>query len=551
MRKKRTENGLSVRAISGTYVVILGIDMDQADCSGLLGFAIHRTDHTEDEAYWMEGIKTFAATDPGFVAGSTYSTREHPIQGFSWSDYSAKPGHDYTYRIEALFGTPTDLKSAGRVKVRISTESPERGDHDVYFNRGVAASQAYARRFGNRRPDDVGDAAFAWLSRGLFEATIGFIESATDSQYQLRVAAYEFHYKPVLVALKAAKQRGVDVKVVFDNRKASPGDKNDEAVRDAGISSLCTRRESNKSAISHNKFIVRVKAGVPEAVLTGGTNFSQGGIFGHSNVSHIVEEPAVAAEFLRYWDLLNADPPSSELRPKLTSTVTLPTGLPPVGTTSVFSPRSKSDALEYYAELGMKANDGLFATFAFGMNDIMQGVYQNSTAPLRYAVMEKKTRPMKVGPERTAEEAKIDVLRRMKENRFAIGSKLTSSKFDRWLSERDSGLNKNVQYIHNKFMLIDPLSSSPIVIAGSANFSDASCIANDENMLIIRNNNRVADIYIGEFMRLYSHHAFREFLEQNDSTTLSTSPSHLSTGAWWRGYFGDTSQSRQRQFFAG
>lgn len=69
MRKKRTENGLSVRAISGTYVVILGIDMDEADCSGLLGFAIHRTDHTEDEAYWMEGIKTFAETDPGFVAG--------------------------------------------------------------------------------------------------------------------------------------------------------------------------------------------------------------------------------------------------------------------------------------------------------------------------------------------------------------------------------------------------------------------------------------------------------------------------------------------------
>lgn len=178
MRRKQSADGLSVRAISGTYVVILGIDMKPADCSGLLGFAIHRTDHTEDEAYWMEGIKTFVATDPGFVAGSTYSTREHPIQGFSWSDYSAKPGHDYTYRIEALFGTPTALTSEGRVKVRIKTESPEGGSHDVYFNRGVAASQAYARRFGNRRPDEVGEAAFAWLSRGLYEATIGFIESA-------------------------------------------------------------------------------------------------------------------------------------------------------------------------------------------------------------------------------------------------------------------------------------------------------------------------------------------------------------------------------------
>ncbi len=551
MRKKRTDNGLTVRAISGTYVVILGIDMAEADCDGLRGFAIHRTDHTEDEANWMQGIKTFKETDPGFAAGSTYSTRQHPIQGFSWSDYSAKPGHDYTYRVEALFGSPADLRSEARTQVRISTESPEGGNHDVYFNRGVAASQAYAQRFGNRRPDEVGDAAFAWLSRGLFEATIGFIESAADSRYQLRVAAYEFHYKPVLLALKAAKQRGVDVKIVFDNRKASPGEKNDAAVRDVGISSICVRRESNKSAISHNKFIVRVKDGAPEAVLTGGTNFSEGGIFGHSNVSHVVEESAVAAEYIRYWELLNNDPPSADLRTELTSTVPLPAGLPPVGTTSIFSPRSETDALEYYADLGMKANDGLFATFAFGMNDLIQDVYRNSTASLRYAVMEKKTRPLQAGPERTAEEGKIDALRSLKENRFAIGSKLTSSKFDRWLSERDSGLNKNVRYIHNKFMLIDPLTSSPIVIAGSANFSNASSTENDENMLIVRNNNRVADIYLGEFMRLYNHHAFREFLERVDANSLSEKPSHLSTYDWWRGYFGDTARSRQRQFFVG
>ncbi|MCA9200394.1 MAG: hypothetical protein KDA87_22795 [Planctomycetales bacterium] len=551
MRRRRTDSGLTLRAISGTYVVILGIDMDQADCDGLLGFAIHRTDHTEDEAYWMQGIKTFAETDPGFVAGSTYSTRQHPIQGFSWSDYSAKPGHDYTYRVEAVFGTPTDLRSEARVQVRISTESPEGGDHDVYFNRGVAASQAYARRFGNRRPDEVGDAAFAWLSRGLYEATEGFIESAVDSSYQLRVAAYEFHYKPVLQTLKAAKHRGVDVRVVFDNRKESPGEKNDAAVRDVGISSICTRRETNKSAISHNKFIVRIKDGVPEAVLTGGTNFSEGGIFGHSNVSHVVEDSAIAAEYLRYWNLLNDDPASADLRPVLSSTVALPTGLPPVGTTSVFSPRSETDALEYYADLGRKANDGLFATFAFGMNNVIQDVYRNSTAGLRYAVMEKKTRPMKAGPERDAEEAKIDSLRRMKENRFAIGSKLTSSKFDRWLSERDSGLNRNVRFIHNKFMLIDPLTSSPVVIAGSANFSEASSTKNDENMLIVRNNNRVADIYLGEFMRLYNHHAFREFLERVNSNTLSANPSHLRTDDWWRSYFGNTARSRQRQFFVG
>jgi phosphatidylserine/phosphatidylglycerophosphate/cardiolipin synthase-like enzyme len=68
-------------------------------------------------------------------------------------------------------------------------------------------------------------------------------------------------------------------------------------------------------------------------------------------------------------------------------------------------------------------------------------------------------------------------------------------------------------------MLVDPLSKEPTVITGSANFSEASTTTNDENMLVIRGNTRVADIYLGEYMRLYSHYAFREavniFLEKH------------------------------------
>lgn len=62
-------------------------------------------------------------------------------------------------------------------------------------------------------------------------------------------------------------------------------------------------------------------------------------------------------------------------------------------------------------------------------------------------------------------------------------------------------------------MLIDPLGEDPIVVAGSANFSAASVKDNDENMIIVRGNKRVADIYIGEFMRLFSHHSFRKSLQ--------------------------------------
>jgi phosphatidylserine/phosphatidylglycerophosphate/cardiolipin synthase-like enzyme len=58
-------------------------------------------------------------------------------------------------------------------------------------------------------------------------------------------------------------------------------------------------------------------------------------------------------------------------------------------------------------------------------------------------------------------------------------------------------------------MLVDPLSDDPLVVTGSANFSKPSQRTNDENMLVIRGNKRVADIYFGEFMRVFDHHYAR------------------------------------------
>lgn len=284
------------------------------------------------------------------------------------------------------------------------------------------------------------------------------------------------------------------------------------------------------------------------AVWTGGTNFSAGGIFGHSNVAHLVEEPAVAAKFLEYWSTLEADPKSSDFRPDVEDLTPLPSMPPPVGTSVIFSPRSTLDALAWYAALAKRAREGVFMTFAFGMHDIFKDVYRTARAPFRLALLESKTRPLKEGsPERIAEEQAIQQLRNMPENTFAIGSLITTNKIDGWVKEHLSGLNHNVKYVHDKFMLVDPLSGSPVVVAGSANFSEASTEDNDENMIVVVGNTRVADIYLGEFMRLYSHHAFRESLQWRKP---NEPPKPLSTGDWWKDYFGNTERSIRRRFFA-
>lgn len=548
MRRKRTQNGLSLRAIAGSHVVLLGINMKEADCKGLMGFAIHRTDHVEEEAYWLRGIKTFKETDPGFPPGAMYSTRHHPIQGFSWCDFSAKPGYVYTYRVVALFGSPSEFVPKAEVRVRVKTEDPKDGFHDIFYNRGAAASEEYTRRFGYKQPGEIGKAAFNWLSRGLLEAILEFIQRGHNNQFEFRVCAYEFRYPPILEALRDAKRAGATINIIYDARKEFPRDENEQAARDARIKSDCIKRDTNKSYISHNKFIVLRKNGIPVAVLTGSTSFSEGGIFGQSNLVHIVEEPAVAAQYDTYWEILADDPEARDLRPQINSAWPVPQRLSK-GEKVLFSPRKGLEALQWYADLAKNAKDALFATFAFGMHPLFQEAYKNGQAKLRYALMDKATRPLR-GDARIAEAMAIKRLRYMEENRFAIGTYFRRNTFDRWLGGVLTGLNHHVRYIHTKYMLIDPLGRNPIIISGSANFSEASTTKNDENMLVIKGNKRAADVYLGEFMRLYNHYAFREWALKHPHDRNAT-PKHLRVDDWWKDYFGTTSRSRQREYFAG
>ena len=69
MRKQVRGNGLILQAVAGTYVVTMGWDIAAPRQAGLLGFAIQRVDHTENETYFMRGMKSFPNTSPPIAAG--------------------------------------------------------------------------------------------------------------------------------------------------------------------------------------------------------------------------------------------------------------------------------------------------------------------------------------------------------------------------------------------------------------------------------------------------------------------------------------------------
>jgi phosphatidylserine/phosphatidylglycerophosphate/cardiolipin synthase-like enzyme len=540
MRKKTSSNGLTVNAIAGTYVVTLGLDITKAKASGLLGFAIQRLDHTDGERIWLRSMKTFEATDPLLGPGGTVSSLEHPFQTFQWADYSVKPKNRYTYRVVALRGKPTALQQAQEASVTVMTEEEDVGPHSIYFNRGAVGTQEYARRFENKDPDEVGPPAFKWLSRGLVEALLEFIAEAKGPQFELHGAVYEFEQPEVLQAIAAAKKLLAKVKIVYD----AAGAKKDNlaSIKKAKILGICVAR--TKAKIAHNKFFVLSKNGKPIKVWTGSTNLTRNGIYGHSNLGHVVRDPVIAAAYKEYWKQLSGDPIIGTLK---TWTATHPAPPNPWNTdiTAVFSPRGDLKALDWYRDIARTAQRGLFMTFAFGMHPHFLSVYDQNDGVLRFALMEKKGM-------KKAQADQIDRVRRLPNCIVAVGNRIITNSFDRWLAEKTKIDPKaHVLYIHTKYMLVDPLGDKPIVVTGSANFSKASTDTNDENMLVIRGDKRVADIYLGEFMRLYSHYAFREAVAIARANGETWSPKHLiPDSSWTKDYYkaGSDRELRRRYF---
>jgi phosphatidylserine/phosphatidylglycerophosphate/cardiolipin synthase-like enzyme len=525
MRALKTGNVLAVRAIGGLHVVTLAWDFiagQENRREKLLGFAIERSkieNGSVTERYFIRGIKRFKNKDEGLAPATPVPTSEHPIQSFQWGDYTVSPDTHYRYSVVPVYGKPKlldlDMQSATSVDIKTEpeVEAAHGGKvrHEVYFNRGAAGSQAYARKFGKKKPDEHAPESeqMKWLSRGLFEALTRFIGRASGQhadRFKLRAMLYEFKYLPVGKAFAAAKRDGADVDIRYEAK--SYKEENEEMITKAGIKRICKPQKS-RAGIRHNKFIVLIENDVPVAVWTGSTNISAGGIFGHSNVGHVVWNTKIAQDYLDYWDdLAKEDVNQADLKEECLAIEPTPArgSLPdPDRVLRLFSPRDtkdKDETLHWYGDLFGSQRRIICMTFAFNVDEFFVDCLKKRDGTLRYAMLDKKLDP---DVEEDIETVGNSVV--------AAGSKFKKGDIVHFLEESLTGFNRNY-YIHNKFMVVDPLGADPIVVTGSANFSKASQVSNDENMLVIRGDTRIADIYFGEFMRMFDHHYSRYISEK-------------------------------------
>lgn len=125
--------------------------------------------------------------------------------------------------------------------------------------------------------------------------------------------------------------------------------------------------------------------------------------------------------------------------------------------------------------------------------------------------------------------------------------------------EHLTDFNKWVKFVHTKIILIDPLTPTPTIITGSANYSDNSTTDNEENTVLIHGDGtniaqRVADIYLTEYQRIFMHFVFRDWANPHAPVVNTGGGVGRLTedDSWSHPYYLPGSwRERQRKTFAG
>ncbi len=535
MRASLTKDGLTLRVIAGTHSAILGMDLDEDKRKGCLGFSIYRTElgpvsapfaEADVRSGWLPNMLRFPADQsPGAI-----TTETAPLQKFRWGDYTLKPASTYRFRVVPRYGAPDKLlpefadhkpSADDGIELEFITEDKSNPETSIHFNRAAAASHAFEAKFGNLKKEgdimaDTGEGklARAWLSNGLEEAILDFLAQAADDSYALHGAVYEFQKTNLLAGLKAAQDRGAEVKIAYHHRQKNDKDKtareNDEAVEKAGFKegTALPRKCNPQSAIMHNKFVVLLKKIdgqlKPQAVWTGSTNWTNGGVYGQLNVGHAVYDEEVAAIYEKYFELLAADSDAQTMKHTLATLNPVSLELPAERkVTPILSPQSDDTMLRLYASICENARC-LMVSAPFELSELIRATLtKENPGMLRYLLVDKTGS--------LGDKAEIAVIEGDPDNEIAAATTISSPLTDfqgRLLEGKESFHHAGI-HIHSKIILADPFSSDPIVVTGSANFSNNSTQVNDSNTLVLRGFTAVADIYATEFMRMFEHYHFR------------------------------------------
>jgi len=301
----------------------------------------------------------------------------------------------------------------------------------------------------------------------------------------------------------------------------------------------------------HNKFLVLLQKVdgklVSKAVWTGSTNWTDGALYGQLNVGHAVYDEEVAQIYDSYFNVLHDDASATATKQALATLTPVSLTVPPGHQViPVLSPQSDDTMLHLYSSLCEGAKS-LLVSAPFALSPIILRALSNKNdQAMRFMLLDKVS--SLGGPE------EVNVIEGDPGNSIAVATTLSSPLHDfqtKLLEGKESFHHAGI-HIHSKIFAIDPFGSDPIIVTGSANFSNNSTVVNDSNTLIIRGNTAVADIYACEFMRMFEHYHFRAKVAAKAKEKGSLGMALSESDAWTKKYYvKDSLEEKDRRLFAG
>ena len=505
-----SQDDFRVKAYAGTNGVLLAMDLAESHRQGLLGFAIEKQQGSKP---WLFLFNSLTFPDKAHTFPQFHATPSDlaPLQKFRWADYAVNPGMTIHYRIHLAYGSAEAPQLGESLEVTVTSDNGLPHNQSVIFNRAVAASQAFQRKFPeldalisankNLPIEAWPDAPRQWLENGLLGRLLGFIERALDGQWALDIAIYEYELQVIVDAVNAAFERGVKVRVLYH---AQPDD-DDTAINQASLEKIpaANKRGRVTHNIFHNKFMVLSRldgAGQhqPEAVLCGSTNFTPNGVYRQANVVHVLDDERISASYLQTFEQVWATPDEvGATRQWITQHNPMDPQQPLF---AGFSPRSGQGDLRAFVEIINAAKKDVLFVTAFALpDDILNALLgQPQDDILRYGLQNTASRITGFHADRSAE--------------FAATALLNTG-LEGWLRENMKGQKGNL-LVHTKAVVTDFTSDAPTIISGSHNLSVAASNGNDENYLIVRGDTDLADRYGLELLRFYEHYRFRYFAKK-------------------------------------
>lgn len=273
----------------------------------------------------------------------------------------------------------------------------------------------------------------------------------------LDIAAFELNNTVITDAILEAKQRGVRVRIVADNEHTIEDDDSTmEEIEDAGIPVTY----DNRSAFMHNKFMIMDGS----VVWTGSTNYTMNDVYrNNNNMVAMRSRRAVEIYQNEFNQMFTGKVFGPRKQPYSTSFTQDGTAVQ-----IHFAPAAEVlDALN--AELNRAESTIRFMAFSFTEDSVGD------------VLLEKANRNVRV-------EGIFET--RGSETEFSELTRLQCAGLD----VRQDG---NKYTLHHKVFIVD----NSTVITGSFNFSANATQSNDENLVVIRDPDLVAQ-YVAEYERL-------------------------------------------------